>query len=194
MSIDEWKERIEMERRQKNLFFASYPQSPLPLEDRVAFEGLAYWPPDPEHRFEVELHRHNEKEMINVEDTGGHQRQMWRWGEFRFQLEGQECALQAYKNNPDEQRLFVPFRDKTSGKETYGAGRYLDLEYERDRSPDGKWIVDFNQAYNPWCAYSNDYVCPFVPPENWLKVAIEAGEKSYRHPGKNHTDHEGLQW
>jgi uncharacterized protein (DUF1684 family) len=78
-----------------------------------------------------------------------------------------------------EERLFIPFKDATSGRETYGAGRYLDLDYQRDRTPEGKWILDLNRAYNPWCAYSVDYVCPFVPLENWLKVPVYAGEKAY---------------
>ena len=68
----------------------------------------------------------------------------------------------------------------TSGKETYGAGRYLDLEADKDLTEEGKWILDFNKAYNPWCAYSEDYACTFTPPENWLKVPIYAGEKNYK--------------
>ena len=117
---------------------------------------------------------------MEVADTGGQTRSLWRWGEFRFQVAGQECTLQAYKSDPGEHRLFVPLRDETSGKESYGAGRYLDLEPERHLTEDGRWIVDFNEAYNPWCAY----VCPFVPPENWLRVGLRAGEKSYPLGGK----------
>ncbi|MGM0382652.1 MAG: DUF1684 domain-containing protein [Thermodesulfobacteriota bacterium] len=70
-------------------------------------------------------------------------------------------------------------KDLTSGKETYGAGRYLDLDYQRDHTPEGKWLLDLNRAYNPWCAYSKNYVCPFVPIENWLKVPVNGGEKNY---------------
>lgn len=81
-----------------------------------------------------------------------------------------------------EEELFIPFRDKTNGIETYGAGRYIDLYYERDRTKDGKRILDFNKAYNPWCAYNENYACPFVPPENWLDVPIRAGEKAYQKP------------
>jgi len=104
---------------------------------------------------------------------------MVRWGEFRFTIAGEECKLQTYQSDPSEARLFVPFRDATSGQQSYGAGRYLDIESERHLTAAGKWILDFNQAYNPWCAYSEDYVCPFVPPKNWLKVAIRTGEKEY---------------
>ena len=73
------------------------------------------------------------------------------WGEFRFRIGDSECTLQAYKSDPYEERLFIPFKDATSGKETYGAGRYLD--YQGERTPEGKWILDLNRAYNPWCAY-----------------------------------------
>jgi len=96
-----------------------------------------------------------------------------------YLLGGRQCALQAYKSDPGEERLFVPFGDETSGKESYGAGRYLDLERERHQTEGNRWIMDFNEAYNPWCAYSEKYVCPFVPPENWLNVPIRAGEKEY---------------
>ena len=179
MKIDEWKKRVEMQRRQKDMFFASHTQSPLPVQYRLAFQGLAYWAPDPGYRFEVELREYDDKKAIEVADTGGNTRRLQRCGELRFDVAGRPCALQAYKSDPDEERLFVPFRDETSDKESYGAGRYLDLEAERHLTQEGKWIVDFNEAYNPWCAYSENYVCPFVPPENWLQVAIEAGEKNY---------------
>jgi hypothetical protein len=88
--------------------------------------------------------------------------------------------LQVYKTISYEDILFVPFRDLTSGKETYGAGRYLDLKAGKDQTPTGKWLLDFNKAYNPWCAYSEDYACPLTPPENWLNVPIYAGEKDYK--------------
>ncbi len=119
------------------------------------------------------------KKTLKVEDTQGNERELLRWGEFRFKITDTDCRLQAYKNSPEEERLFVPFRDATSGKETYGAGRYLDLETEKHQTSEGKWVLDFNEAYNPWCAYSKDYACPFAPPENWLKVPIYAGEKDY---------------
>ena len=109
----------------------------------------------------------------------GNEQDFLRCGEFRFKIGGKEQALQVYKSNPQEAMLFIPFKDATSGRETYGAGRYLDLEPERDRTAGGKWILDFNQAYNSWCVYSEAYTCPFVPIENWLKVPILVGEKNY---------------
>ena len=179
MDIRHWKERLETARREKDQFFASHPQSPLSPQDRRVFQGLDYWPPDADYRFELQLHEHDEGKTIRVADTSGEQRNLWRWGEFCFKVSGKECTLQVYKSDPDEERLFAPFRDQTSGKETYGAGRYIDLEPARHLTSQGNWVVDFNEAYNPWCAYSEDYACPFVPPENWLRVPIRAGEKKY---------------
>ncbi len=179
MEISEWKAKIEQERKQKDMFLASHYQSPISFEDRQQFTGLDYYPPDPDYCFELELHEHEEKKILKIEDTQGNQRDFLRWGEFRFKIGDKECTLQAYKNDAHEERLFVPFKDETSAKETYGAGRYLDLDYEAHHTADGKWILDLNNAYNPWCAYSDAYACPFVDPENWLKVAVSAGEKNY---------------
>ena len=180
MQISEWKAEIEKERKVKDRFFGSkYPGSPIPAQDRPRFRGLEYYPPDPNYRFELELHEHSEKQVVRMAYTKGNEEDFLRWGEFRFNIVGKEKILQAYKRDPREEMLFIPFRDATSGKETYGAGRYIDLEPERGRTPEGKWILDFNRAYNPWCVYSEDYTCPFVPTENWLQVAICAGEKNY---------------
>jgi len=173
----EWENSIEIERKMKDRSFAENWQSPIPQEDRSKFNGLSYYSPDPSYRFELKLNEHNNKKTVQIEDTGGNIRNFICWGEFRFKINNEKCILQAYKSDPGEERLFIPFRDTTSGKETYGAGRYIDIEYGKDLTPEGKWILDFNKAYNPWCAYSKNYVCPFVPPENWLKVSILAGEK-----------------
>lgn len=181
----QWRVSLEGQRQQKDVFFAHHPQSPIPPWERMDFEGLSYYPPDPTSRFELDLHEHEEKERMRMEVTGGGEQEYLRWGEFRFQIGGEEQTLQAYKRDPEEERLFVPFRDATSGEETYGAGRYLDL----DRSHylgGGRWVLDFNQAYNPWCAYSDAYICPFTPPENWLNAPIYAGEKNYHKTRPGH--------
>ncbi|MBN2089458.1 DUF1684 domain-containing protein [candidate division KSB1 bacterium] len=177
--IEKWKKALQEERNQKDIFFRYHPQSPIPLKQREQFKGLEYYPPDPEFRFEIPINTHTEKQVLKINDTQGSEREFLRWGEFRFKMSNELCTLQAYKHNAHEDRLFVPFRDKTSGHETYGAGRYLDLDPELNRTADEMWILDFNNAYNPWCAYSNAYACPFVAPENWLKVAIRVGEKNY---------------
>ena len=186
LDISEWKACLEMEREEKNRFFVLDPRSPIPLKERSSLvgKGLSYFPPDPDLRFELALDEHEEKKRIIVAASKGGEREFIRWGEFRFEVNGNQCVLQAYKSDREEERLWVPFRDKTSGKETYGAGRYLDLEPERHRTTEGKWILDLNRGYNPWCAYSEAYTCPFIPPENWLEVPIRAGEKSYPFKGK----------
>lgn len=181
IEVSKWKTRLKEERKQKDRFFTFNPRSPIPPEDRRDFSesGLDYYPPNPDSHFELKLHEHEEKEGIEVETTKGNTQEYLRWGEFRFKINEKPYKLQAYKSNLEEERLWVPFRDNTSGKETYGAGRYLDLEPERHRTSNGKWILDLNKAYNPWCAYSEAYTCPLIPPENWLNVRIEAGEKDY---------------
>ena len=179
MEISQWKANLERARASKDSFFAQHWQSPIPAQDRPRFNGLEYYPPDPSYRFELELYEHPEKQAVRMAYTKENEQDFLRWGEFRFKIGGKEQALQAYRSNPQEEMLFILFRDATSGRETYGAGRYLDLEPERDRTSEGKWILDFNKAYNPWCVYSEAYTCPFVPTDNWLEVPIQAGEKNY---------------
>lgn len=180
MSADpesDWQEAIEEQRRQKERYFREHPRSPVP---EAAFAGLEYYSIDENYRFVLPLHEHDDPETITVETTTDGEQRYVRHGEFRFELEGEEHALQAYRP-PDEDRLWVPFRDETNDEETYGAGRYIDLEPETHETPDG-WILDFNAAYNPTCAYNTAYECPLIPVENWLDVRIEAGEKDY--PGE----------
>lgn len=179
MKISSWKKTLEEERELKDGFFKAHPQSPIPPEERKKFKGLDYFPLDPDYRFELELHEHDEKKLVKMIYTKGEEQEFLRWGEFWFKIGGKECRLQVYGRDSREEILFIPFKDATSGMETYGAGRYLDLRTEEDYVGNGRWILDFNKAYTPWCAYSEAYTCPFVPPENWLKVAVRAGEKSY---------------
>ncbi|MCK4309442.1 MAG: DUF1684 domain-containing protein, partial [Candidatus Atribacteria bacterium] len=161
MALYKSKASLERERKEKNRFFATDWQSPIPLEERAKFKGLVYYLPDPNYRFELELQEHKNKKILQIQDTTGNVRNFIRWGEFRFELSAKEFTLQAYKSDTQEKQLFVPFKDATNDKETYGAGRYLDLNYKRDRTVNGKWVLDFNKAYNPWCAYSINYSCPF---------------------------------
>jgi len=125
-----WKDELEHERAEKDKFLGGSWQSPIPAMDRPKFQGLDYFPPDADMVFQLELHEHAEKEAIEIEDTTGNMRPFLRWGEFRFKIGDEDCVLQTYKGDPREERLFMPFKDATSGKETYGAGRYLDLETE----------------------------------------------------------------
>ncbi|WP_435181751.1 DUF1684 domain-containing protein [Halorussus sp. AFM4] len=179
MSAD-WRETIRRRRAEKDDYFGEHPRSPIPDDEREAFEGLNYYPIDEDYRFVLPLHEHDDVEQVTVGTSTEGEREYHRIGEFRFEVDGEAVALQAYKADRDDDRLWVPFRDATGGEETYGAGRYLDLEPDDHRTDGGEWVVNFNEAYNPTCAYADRYECPLPPTENWLGVPIEAGEKTYR--------------
>ena len=172
---------LALMRKEKDYWFQSDPASPLPEALRPAFHGLEYFPPDPAFRSRVRLSPLANPEPVTLATSKGIPRPMLKVGYFEFEVGGVTQRLYAYKAAPqpghhhEDASLFVPFRDATSGKESYGAARYLDLE----ESPSGEYVLDFNLAYNPYCAYSDDYVCPFPPRENWLTAAIRAGEKAF---------------
>jgi uncharacterized protein (DUF1684 family) len=189
MENSSWKEYLKKERERKDIFFQVHPQSPIPTIERRGFKGLDYYPPNPKYRFELELHEHSEKTRVRMTYTDGEKKEFLRHGEFRFKIEGIEQVLSVYKSSSGAEQLFIPFRDATSGKDTYSAGRYIDLQPETHLTAEEKWILDFNRAYNPWCAYSEKYTCPFVPPENWLETPIPAGEKQYKAHQKRSATH-----
>jgi uncharacterized protein (DUF1684 family) len=180
-SHEGYAESLEMMRREKDYFFREDPGSPIPWNLRPGFAGLAYFPPDPAYRLRVRLMKLPSPEPVTLATSKGVPRPMVRYGYFEFEMGGVKQRLYAYKpasqlgRQGGESSLFVPFRDATSGKESYGAARYLDIE----EGPTEEHALDFNLAYNPYCAYSDDYVCPFPPRENWLTVPILAGEKSF---------------
>ena len=177
MKKENYIEDLMEHRREKDSFFKYHPQSPIPMDKRIRFTGLNYYPIDSSLKFEIELKEHEKKEIIIIGDNKGEQQQYLRWGAFQFEINGEMVKLQAYKREKNEENLWLPFKDQSNGKETYGAGRYIDLNETNKK--EGKWIVDFNLAYNPFCAYSEYYVCPFIPPENWLKIELKAGEKDF---------------
>lgn len=170
--------RIEAERMEKDEFFRTHPHSPIPWSVRPRMKGLAYFPPDPAYRVHAKLVRSAKPEPIVLATSKGVPRDMVKYGHLEFAVGGQTRRLQVYKPPDLSGSLFVPFRDATSAKESYGAARYLDIDEHRGDD----FVVDFNLAYNPYCAYSEDYVCPFPPRENWLDVPIRAGEKDFRYP------------
>ncbi|SEO68990.1 hypothetical protein SAMN05216388_10176 [Halorientalis persicus] len=178
-TAEDWIDDIEAQRRQKDRYFGEDPRSPIPEDERADFDGLDYFPVDPAYRFEVELEAYDEPERVVVGTSTDGEQEYLAWGEFTVEIDGEPVTVTAYKGDPEEDRLWVPFRDATSGEATYGAGRYIDLEPDQHRTDRGTWILDFNEAYNPTCAYSDRYECPLPPTENWLAVPIEAGEKNY---------------
>jgi uncharacterized protein (DUF1684 family) len=158
-------------RKEKDELFKTSPQSPIPTSELDSFEGLKYYPKNPDLRFEIPLEKTAEEDL-EFETSTGEKRIYKKVGKLSFEVAGEPAQLTLYQ--AESGSYFLPFRDTTSGKETYGAGRYLEVKEE-----DGNIVVDFNFAYNPYCAYSPDYSCPLPPTENWLKVSIEAGEKKF---------------
>ena len=173
----DYKDAIEEFRAEKDAFFKSAPQSPIPEAEREAFNGLPYYPVDPTLQFEervLELYTGDEPSNFQIPTSDGNLRPAHRAGILTFDVGDQQLALTAYTfDGGDGESLFVPFLDPSSGKETYGAGRYLDLEPEDD----GTYTLDFNLAYHPSCVYDMRFSCPLTPAENRLPIRIEAGER-----------------
>jgi hypothetical protein len=142
--------------------------------------GLSYYPINPDLRFSARLHRYPSPRRIRMATNTGEIRSGLQYGYFEFSVKGQDCCLQVYRLEDAPETgggayLFIPFRDATSGIETYGAGRYIDLK----ENTSGVYDLDFNRAYNPTCAYNPQFSCPVPPADNTLKVPIRAGEKKY---------------
>ncbi len=164
-------EELIAQRRQKDQYFKASPQSPLSADQQAAFTGLNYYDPNPALDLVVAVERvPSADNEIVIETTGGDPRRYRRYGRIYFSVEGQPAELTIYEA---PHGYFLPFADANAGSETYGAGRYL----EPDALDGGVFHVDFNLAYNPFCAYGDGWSCPITPAENRLKVAIRAGEK-----------------
>jgi uncharacterized protein len=160
-------------RSSKDIFFGHEPSSPLTQAQRRSFNGLAYFPENAELVIRAKIDRNVQAEVIRMETTKRQVQNYHRYGLVHFQVDGKATQVTLYAAEHAHE-LFLPFRDATSGKETYGAGRYLDLHAHGDEI-----VIDFNYAYNPYCAYNPDWNCPLPPAENWLKVPIRAGEKTF---------------
>ncbi len=165
-------------RREKNIYFRDDPDSPIPTDKRANFKGLNYYSPDPAYRVKARLSRYDRPEPTTVVTSKGTMQAYLKHGTFGFQLQGVKLRLFVYKaaEDPFARSLFIPFSDETSGSETYKSGRYLDLEEQGG----DEYELDFNLAYNPYCAYNDQYTCPIPPRENKLPVKILAGEKNYK--------------
>jgi uncharacterized protein (DUF1684 family) len=159
-------------RAKKDEFFAHAAQSPLTHEQRHAFKGLQYFPENPALRQEVHVDVFHTQEAISILTTGGEPQPYRRYGRFKFIVDGQIEELTLFAR---DEGFFLPFIDRLAGKETYPAGRYIEVE----QLENGEFLIDFNLAYNPYCAYNDQWSCPLTPAENRLKVAIRAGEKIF---------------
>jgi uncharacterized protein len=160
-------------RSEKDEFFAHDGRAPLTPEQRRGFKGLTYFGENPALIVRAKVDRSVQPGEVRMETSTGEEQVFRRFGVVHFEVDGMAAQVTLY-GSAGSHELFLPFRDVTSGKETYGAGRYLDLHAHGDDV-----VVDFNYAYNPNCAYNPDWNCPLPPAENWLKVPIRAGEKAF---------------
>ena len=178
---------LELFRQGRDRLFRTHPQSPIEPEERNSFAGLKYFPGDPLYRVAARFEPGEGSELLI--DTGGEDGALRyrRAGHLVFQLHGEPCRLTVLSLVQYAGGLFVPFRDATSGRETYSGGRYL---FDTAKDTDGLVLeitpgssdvtIDFNYAYNASCAYSPLWACPLAPPENYLTVPVRAGELSYK--------------
>ncbi len=148
--------------------------SPLPLATRDTFEGLPYFPYDSTFAVPAALVPSLSQDTVRFPTTSGELRPMVTAGHLVFEAGGVQRRLEAFETlDGGPGRLFVPFRDATAGRATYGGGRYLDL----DVAASGHYALDFNRAYHPYCVYDVSWTCPLPPPENTLELAVTAGER-----------------
>ena len=163
---------LERFRKEKDEFFRVGNQSPLTPDQQRAFHGLNYYPENLNLRLELVLDRYAKPDEVVLATSTGDEREYIQVGQVRFDVDGQEAVLQVFE---DDYGFFLPFADATAPDETYGAGRYLEPHEIRSNI----LYVDFNLAYNPYCAYNERWSCPLPPSANRLNVRIEAGEKKF---------------
>lgn len=175
-------ERILNQRNEKDSLFQQPSQSPLPTLTAIdTFAGLNYFPPDSMYRVKAFFRKATESDPFKMAATGEQQDVYVKYGTLQFTIRGKRLSLNLYQNlrlkdnEAYQDYLFIPFKDSTNGKSTYGGGRYLDFEVPESDTV----MLDFNEAYNPYCAYSYEYSCPIPPAENHLPLAIKAGEKGF---------------
>ncbi len=186
--MDENEERVMEFRREKDEFYRTGADSPLSQEQKASFKGLRYFPYDPGFAVTARYVPYDNPEEVPMNTSKGIREVFIRVGYFEFMLLGKKLKLQAYRSphGQHSESLFVPFTDETSGKESYAKARYLDISEEDQvnagEGSGGKGVqyrLDFNLAYNPYCAYTDRYICPYPPEENRLDVPVRAGEMKY---------------
>jgi len=181
-SQNEYIQSIEQERQAKDSIFRIESESPLSVEQIVDFKGLKYFPVDQKYRLKAKLEEIDSGAIIKLRTSTDRLPDYKIYGHVYFELDGKKYTLTAYQNVAHQNDslyndlLFLPFTDNNSTITTYGGGRYIDFHIPKDDS----FILDFNKAYNPYCAYNHKWSCVIPPRENSLDVAINAGEKNYK--------------
>ena len=169
---------------EQNLKFHDKEVSPLSAKDLKSFSALHFYKIDEKFKITAKLVKEKEPIIFEMQTTTSRKPLYIKYGTLTFTIEGKEQTLPIYQNKDFDRApqykdyLFLPFTDKTSGIESYGGGRYLDV-LTTDENADGTITIDFNKSYNPYCAYSSRYSCPLTPKENTVSIALKAGIKVY---------------
>lgn len=174
-SPEAYKKQINREREEQESFMRNSEESPF-VEHDVEFHGLSYFEPDLEYQVKARFEPIEDKKIRTLPTSDNKEKEYLEYGCATFTINGKEQKLLILENAADNV-LFLAFGDQTSADETYGGGRYLEVTHNGGNSI----MLDFNKAYNPYCAYTEGYSCPLPPRENLLEVAIRAGEKTYEH-------------
>ncbi len=169
---------IVAHRAQVDSFFRYSPYSPFLRDSTIEFRGINWYPPDTRYVFKSLLYPYKTPEPVTIYGTRGEARPMLKHGYFVMNSSGREYRLNVYKSAETGDALSVWFTDSTTGKETYNVGRYIDVGEDR-HEPGYLYTIDFNSAFNPYCAYSGLYSCAIPRKEDFLDIAIRAGEMKY---------------
>ncbi len=171
---DEYIQSIETHWNDRHDFFRTSEASPF-LQNNIPYEPVQFFKPDPKYKVSARLDRLSSRETLKIANSDGTNTTYLKYARANFKLEGKEHSLLILKALGFGSQYFTAFSDETSAITTYGGGRYLDLLIGKSDRVE----IDFNKAYNPYCAYVPEYLCPLPPRENFLSVAIEAGEKDF---------------
>ena len=169
---------VEAARARKDSLFRHDPDSPLPAETRSSFDGLSYFPVDVEYHLIGNLHRYGRPRIVRLPSNAGSFIEVERFGRFVFEFRGGTWMLEIVRS-VNEGELSVFFSARTNGSETYSGGRYARLRPEKE----GKYALDLNEAYNPYCTYNPAYICPLPPVQNNLPFEIRSGERDFETSG-----------
>lgn len=171
-------EDIQNKRMEIIEFMAYDSESPFHQREAVQFEGLSFFGIDPEFRVKARIQKLTSPEPLKIQMTNGETAEYFRYATAHFTLQGEDQLLTLLKSKDfyDEPWLFLPFYDETSALESYGGGRYLNVEYHDEQ----QIYIDFNLSYNPYCAYNDNYLCPIPPAGNRITVKVTAGERNYK--------------
>ena len=180
--INNYNVEIQKYRKGINIKLKYGEKTPLAIDQLKNFKGLNYFPVDYKYLVKAKLVKESVQKTLVLQTSTNRAPEYVKYGKVHFMIDTFHLVLTAYQTPPDKQiakedkTLFVPFKDETSGKECYGGGRYIEFEIPKE----GDTVyLDFNKAYNPYCAYNHRYSCVIPPPENRLPVRIEAGEKKF---------------